>query len=112
MDDRNGVAVVGSINARSGGLRLAAAAARARRSSAPTFRWSWAERERIRRSPPHRAGAPTYMIGAVGDDMFRDLTLTTLAAEGIDVSAVRITDWRNRNRPYPRRCRLRPRTTS
>jgi ribokinase len=32
------------------------------------------------------------MIGAVGDDMFRDLTLTTLAAEGIDVGGVRITD--------------------
>ena len=32
------------------------------------------------------------MIGAVGDDMFQDLTLTTLAAEGIDVSAVRVTD--------------------
>jgi ribokinase len=39
-----------------------------------------------------RAGAPTYMIGAVGEDMFRDLTLTTLAAEGIDVGGVRITD--------------------
>jgi ribokinase len=39
-----------------------------------------------------RAGVPTYMIGAVGDDMFRELTLATLAAEGIDVGAVRITD--------------------
>lgn len=39
-----------------------------------------------------RAGAPTYMIGAVGNDMFKDLALSTLAAEGIDVTGVGITD--------------------
>src|SRR3954447_6735350 len=39
-----------------------------------------------------RAGAPPYMLGAVGEDMFGDLTLNTLAADGIDVSSVRITD--------------------
>lgn len=39
-----------------------------------------------------RAGADVFMIGAVGDDLFRELTLSTLAAEGIDVSAVEITD--------------------
>jgi ribokinase len=39
-----------------------------------------------------RAGAPTYLIGAVGEDTFRDMTLTLLAADGVDVSAVRITE--------------------
>ncbi len=39
-----------------------------------------------------RAGADVFMIGAVGDDLFRELTLSTLAAEGIDVSAVETTD--------------------
>lgn len=39
-----------------------------------------------------RAGAETFMIGAVGDDLFRDLTLSTLQAEGIDTSAVQVLD--------------------
>jgi ribokinase len=39
-----------------------------------------------------RASAPTYLIGAVGEDTFRDMTLTLLAADGVDVSAVRITE--------------------
>jgi ribokinase len=39
-----------------------------------------------------RAGAETYMIGAVGDDLFRELTLATLTAEGVDTSAVQVLD--------------------
>lgn len=39
-----------------------------------------------------RAGAQTFMIGAVGDDLFRELTLSTLQAEGIDTSAVQVLD--------------------
>jgi ribokinase len=39
-----------------------------------------------------RAGAPTYLIGAVGEDTFRDMTLTLLAADGVDVSAVQTTE--------------------
>jgi ribokinase len=37
-----------------------------------------------------RAGASTYLVGAVGDDLFRNLTLDMLIAEGIDTSAVRV----------------------
>jgi ribokinase len=39
-----------------------------------------------------RAGAETYMIGAVGHDIFRELTLDTLTAEGVDTSAVQVLD--------------------
>ncbi len=37
-----------------------------------------------------RSGTPTFMVGAVGDDLFRELTLGTLTAEGVDTSAVRV----------------------
>jgi ribokinase len=39
-----------------------------------------------------RAGARTYMIGAVGDDLFRETALDTLAREGVDISGVRVAD--------------------
>jgi ribokinase len=39
-----------------------------------------------------RAGARTFMVGAVGDDVFRELTLDTLTGEGIDTSAVQVVD--------------------
>ena len=37
-----------------------------------------------------RAGAPTFLVGAIGDDVFSDLTLGGLEAEGIDTSAVQV----------------------
>jgi ribokinase len=39
-----------------------------------------------------RAGASTYLVGAVGDDLFRPLTLDMLTAEGVDSSAVQVLD--------------------
>jgi ribokinase len=35
-----------------------------------------------------RAGAPTSIVGCVGSDLFRDLVLDSLTAEGVDTSAV------------------------
>ena len=35
-----------------------------------------------------RAGAPTFMIGAVGNDHFGQLTLETLRADGVDTAGV------------------------
>ena len=35
-----------------------------------------------------RAGAPTRLVGCVGDDLFRDLVLDGLGAEGVNISAV------------------------
>jgi len=37
-----------------------------------------------------RAGVDTYMVGAVGDDVFRELTLTALAADGVNSDAVAV----------------------
>jgi ribokinase len=39
-----------------------------------------------------RAGAPTYLVGALGDDLFRKLTLGALMAEGIDTATVRVLE--------------------
>lgn len=39
-----------------------------------------------------RAGAPTYMVGAVGDDMFRELTLGALHADGVTTDAVAVLE--------------------
>jgi ribokinase len=39
-----------------------------------------------------RAGVPTYMVGAVGDDLFRTLTLDALSGEGVDTAAVAVVD--------------------
>jgi sugar/nucleoside kinase (ribokinase family) len=91
MDDRSGVAVVGSINA-----DLAAFGSPLPRPGETVigtdFSLVLGGKGANQAIAAVRAGAPTYMIGAVGDDMFRDLTLGALAEEGVDVSAVRVMD--------------------
>jgi ribokinase len=37
-----------------------------------------------------RAGVPTFLVGAVGDDLFRELTLDALTAEGVHTEAVAV----------------------
>jgi ribokinase len=91
MGDRSGVAVVGSINA-----DLAAFGSPLPRPGETVigsdFSLVLGGKGANQAIAAVRAGAPTYLIGAVGEDMFGDLMLTTLAAEGVDVAAVRITD--------------------
>ncbi|HVD53533.1 MAG TPA: ribokinase, partial [Propionibacteriaceae bacterium] len=91
MDDRRGVAVVGSINA-----DLAAFGSPLPRSGETVigsdFSLVLGGKGANQAIAAARAGAPTYMVGAVGEDMFRELTLATLALEGVDISAVQITD--------------------
>jgi ribokinase len=91
MDDRIGVAVVGSINA-----DLAAFGSPLPRPGETVigseFSLVLGGKGANQAIAAVRAGAPTYMIGAVGEDMFGDLTLNTLAADGVDVSSVRITE--------------------
>ena len=89
MDDRTGVAVVGSINA-----DLAAFGSPLPRPGETVigndFSLVLGGKGANQAIAAVRAGAPTYMIGAVGDDFFRGLTLGALADEGVDVTAVRI----------------------
>jgi ribokinase len=91
MDDRSGVAVVGSINA-----DLAAFGSPLPRPGETVigvdFSLVLGGKGANQAIAAVRAGAPTYMIGAVGEDMFRNLTLGALADEGVDVSAVRVMD--------------------
>lgn len=91
MDDRNGVAVVGSINA-----DLAAFGSPLPRPGETVigsdFSLVLGGKGANQAIAAVRAGAATYMIGAVGEDMFRDLTLGVLADEGVDVSAVRVME--------------------
>jgi ribokinase len=91
MDDRTGVAVVGSINA-----DLAAFGSPLPRPGETVigtdFSLVLGGKGANQAIAAVRAGAPTYLIGAVGDDFFRDLTLGALANEGVDVTAVRIVD--------------------
>jgi ribokinase len=91
MGDRSGVAVVGSINA-----DLAAFGSPLPRPGETVigteFSLVLGGKGANQAIAAARAGAPTYMIGAVGDDLFRDLTLGALDDEGVDVTAVRIID--------------------
>jgi ribokinase len=91
MDDRSGVAVVGSINA-----DLAAFGSPLPRPGETVigteFSLVLGGKGANQAIAAARAGAPTYMIGAVGDDLFSDLTLGALVDEGVEVTAVRIMD--------------------
>jgi ribokinase len=91
MDDRIGVAVVGSINA-----DLSAFGSPLPRPGETVigtdFSLVLGGKGANQAIAAARAGAPTYMIGAVGDDLFRDLTLGALYDEGVDVTAVRVMD--------------------
>jgi ribokinase len=39
-----------------------------------------------------RAGVPTFLVGAVGDDLFRTITLDALTGEGVDTAGVAVLD--------------------
>jgi ribokinase len=91
MDDRGGVAVVGSINA-----DLAAFGSPLPRPGETVigtdFSLVLGGKGANQAIASVRSGAATHLIGAVGDDFFRGLTLGALADERVDVSAVRIMD--------------------
>ena len=87
MSERSGVAVVGSINA---DLTVFAPALPrpGETVTGDDFSMVLGGKGANQALAAVRAGAPTFMIGAVGEDSFADLTLGTLAAAGIDVGHV------------------------
>src|SRR5829696_10198676 len=91
MDNHTGVVVVGSINA-----DLAAFGSPLPRPGetviGTNFSLGLGGKGANQATAAVRAGAPTYLIGAVGDDFFGGLTRDALAEEGVDVTAVRIVD--------------------
>jgi ribokinase len=91
MSERTGVAVVGSINA-----DLTAFGTPLPRPgetvTGDSFSMTLGGKGANQAVAAARAGAPTFMIGAVGGDLFGDLTLGMLTAAGVDVARVRIVD--------------------
>ena len=91
MEGRTGVAVVGSIN-----VDLAAFGSPLPRPGETVigtdFSLMLGGKGANQAVAAARAGAPTYMIGAVGDDLFRDVALDALDREGVDITAVRVTE--------------------
>ncbi len=87
MSERTGVAVVGSINA-----DLTVFSSPLPRPgetvTGESFSMGLGGKGANQALAAARAGVPTYMIGAVGDDAFADLTLSTLRSAGVDVSKV------------------------
>lgn len=91
QSERNGVAVVGSINA-----DLTVFGSPLPRPgetvNADSFSMMLGGKGANQALAAVRAGAPTFMVGAVGDDVFRTLTLDALSAEGVDTAAVAVLD--------------------
>ena len=91
MEGRTGVAVVGSIN-----VDLAAFGSPLPRPGETVigtdFSLMLGGKGANQAVAAARAGAPTYMIGAVGDDLLRDVALDALDREGVDITAVRVAE--------------------
>ena len=89
MEGRTGVAVVGSIN-----VDLAAFGSPLPRPGETVigtdFSLMLGGKGANQAVAAARAGAPTYMIGAVGDDLLRYVALDALDREGVDITAVRV----------------------
>ena len=75
-------------------------------------RWCWAARAPTRPWPRYGPVRRTFMVGAVGDDLFADLTLDTLTSEGIDTVSGAGRRREHRYRAHPGRHRPPGRTTS